>query len=114
MSLPVVRCFPGKQSSWARVRSRAGTSLRRLSSGHMSSPSTGATKVSKGRQETTVDCDLLVKPKSKKKIHRQWQQGQISWEYCKEVGRLCRDGVRKAKACLELNLARDAKNNKVR
>jgi len=25
---------------------------------------------------------------------------------------LCRDGVRKAKAQLELNLARDAKNNK--
>ena len=57
-------------------------------------------------------CSLcLVK---KREIHRQWKQGQISWEYCKEVGRLCRDGVRKAKACLELNLARDAKNNKVR
>ncbi|KAK4816518.1 hypothetical protein QYF61_017618 [Mycteria americana] len=44
-------------------------------------------------------------------MHRQWKQGQVSWEEHKDVIWLCRDGVRKAKAPLELNLARDAKNN---
>jgi len=45
-------------------------------------------------------------------MHRQWKQGQVSWEEYKEVARLCRDGVRKTKAQLELNLARSAKKNK--
>ncbi|KAK4827373.1 LOW QUALITY PROTEIN: hypothetical protein QYF61_017311 [Mycteria americana] len=45
-------------------------------------------------------------------MHRQWKQGQVSWEEYREAARLCRDGVRKAKAQLELNLARDTKNNK--
>jgi len=25
---------------------------------------------------------LLVKPKSKKEMHRQWKQGQVPWEEC--------------------------------
>ncbi|KAK4830238.1 hypothetical protein QYF61_009305 [Mycteria americana] len=48
----------------------------------------------------------------KKKMHRQWKQGQVSWEEYKDTARLCRDGVGKAKEQLKLNLARDAKNNK--
>jgi len=47
-------------------------------------------------------------------VHRQWQQGQVSWEECRDTAWLCRDGVRRAKAWLELNLARDAKDNKKR
>ena len=34
------------------------------------------------------------------------------WEEYKEAVRLCRDGVRKAKAQLEINLARNTKKNK--
>ena len=49
---------------------------------------------------------------SKKKMHRQWKQGQVLQEEYKEAARLCRDGVRKAKAQLELNLTRGAKMNK--
>lgn len=49
---------------------------------------------------------------SKKKTHKQWKQGQVLWEEYKEVGRLCRDWVRKAEAQLELHLARDTKNKK--
>ncbi|KAK4815361.1 LOW QUALITY PROTEIN: hypothetical protein QYF61_001349 [Mycteria americana] len=45
-------------------------------------------------------------------MHRQWNQGQVSWEDYRDTSHLCRDGVRKAKAQLELNLARDAKNSK--
>jgi len=55
--------------------------------------------------------DLVVKLKSKKKLHRQWEQGQLSWEEYRDAAQLCRDGVRKGKAQLELNLARDAKNS---
>jgi len=44
-------------------------------------------------------------------MHRQWQQGQVSWEEHRDAVWLCRDGVRRAKAWLKLNLERDAKNN---
>ena len=36
----------------------------------------------------------------------------MSQEEYRHVARLCRNGVRKAKVRLELNLARDAKNDK--
>ncbi|KAK4814463.1 hypothetical protein QYF61_018981, partial [Mycteria americana] len=55
---------------------------------------------------------MLVKLKSKRELHRQWKQGRVTWEEYRDAARLCRDGVRKAKEQLELNLARDAKNNK--
>ncbi|PKU47396.1 hypothetical protein llap_2298 [Limosa lapponica baueri] len=55
--------------------------------------------------------DLLVKLKGKKETHRHWEQGQVSWEEYRDIAWLCRDGVRKAKVQLELNLARDTKNN---
>ncbi|KFZ65688.1 hypothetical protein N338_12981, partial [Podiceps cristatus] len=65
-----------------------------------------------GKRPAWLSRDLLVKPKGKKETHRQWKQGQASWEEYREAARLCRDGVRKAKAQLELNLVRNAKNNK--
>lgn len=49
---------------------------------------------------------------SKKKMHRQWKQGQVLQEEYKEAARLCRDRVRKAEARLELHLARDTKKKK--
>ena len=45
-------------------------------------------------------------------MHRQWKQGQVPWEVYRDAARLCRDEVRKAKAQLELDLARGAKKNK--
>jgi len=45
-------------------------------------------------------------------MKRQWKQGQVSWEEYRDAAQLCRDEVRKAKAQLELNLARNTKNNK--
>ena len=44
-------------------------------------------------------------------MHRQWKQGQVSLEEYRDTAWLCRGGVRKAKAQLELNSAKDAKNN---
>jgi len=41
-----------------------------------------------------------------------WKEGQATWEEYRNVVRACRDATRKAKAHLELKLARDVKNNK--
>ncbi|KAK4815291.1 hypothetical protein QYF61_026196 [Mycteria americana] len=65
-----------------------------------------------GKRPAWMSQDLLVKLKGKMEMHRQWKQGQIPWEEHRDTAWLCRDGVRKAKAQLELNLARDAKTNK--
>jgi len=44
-------------------------------------------------------------------MHRKWKQRQISCKECSDAAWLCRDEVRKAKAHLDFNLARDGKNN---
>lgn len=54
--------------------------------------------------------DLLVKLESKRKMHRQQMQGRVTWEKYRDAARLRRD-VRKVKAKLQLDLARDAKKN---
>jgi len=55
---------------------------------------------------------MLGKLKRKRVLHRQWKQGWVPWKEYKGAIQLCRDGVSRAKAHLELNLSRDAKNNK--
>ena len=45
-------------------------------------------------------------------MHRQWKQGWTTREEYRDAARLCRDGVRNAKAQLELVLARGAKKDK--
>jgi len=65
-----------------------------------------------GKRWPWLSQDLLIKLKGKKELHRQWMQGQVSWEEYRDAAWLCRGGIRKAKARMQLNLARDAKNNK--
>ena len=65
-----------------------------------------------GKRQAWINRDPLVELKGKKEMHRQWKRGQLSWEKYRDAASLCRDRVRKAKARMELNLARDAKNNK--
>ncbi|KFQ75531.1 hypothetical protein N335_09898, partial [Phaethon lepturus] len=65
-----------------------------------------------GKRPAWLSGDLLVKLKGKKKMPRQWQQGQVSWDEYRDTAWLCRDEVRRAKMQLELNLAKDTKNNK--
>jgi len=48
---------------------------------------------------------------AKKEMHRQWKQGQVSWEEYRDAAWLCRVDTGKATVQLGLNLARDAKNN---
>ena len=52
--------------------------------------------------------DLL---ESKKKRHMQWKQGQIPREEYRDSARPCRDGIRKAKAQLGLELVVGAKKD---
>ncbi|KFQ76863.1 hypothetical protein N335_14424, partial [Phaethon lepturus] len=65
-----------------------------------------------GKRPAWLSRDLLGKLKGRKEMHKQWKQRQGSWDGYSNAARLCRDEVRRAKAQLELNLAREAKNNK--
>ncbi|KFO06993.1 hypothetical protein N312_02671, partial [Balearica regulorum gibbericeps] len=56
--------------------------------------------------------ELLGKVKPKKEAYRGWKQGQVTWDEYRETVRAARDQVRKAKALMEINLARDVKDNK--
>ncbi|GAB0194022.1 mitochondrial enolase superfamily member 1 [Grus japonensis] len=55
--------------------------------------------------------ELLGKVKQKKVAYRGWKQGQVAWEEYRETVRAAREQVRKAKVLVELNLARDVKDN---
>ncbi|GAB0204946.1 mitochondrial enolase superfamily member 1 [Grus japonensis] len=59
-----------------------------------------------------MDKELLGKVKQKKEAYRGWKQGQVAWEEYRETVRAARDQVRKAKALIEISLARDDKDNK--
>ncbi|GAB0204661.1 mitochondrial enolase superfamily member 1 [Grus japonensis] len=56
--------------------------------------------------------ELLGKVKHKKEAYRGWKQGQVAWEEYRETVPAAREQVRKAKALIEISLARDAKDNK--
>ncbi|GAB0208754.1 mitochondrial enolase superfamily member 1 [Grus japonensis] len=55
--------------------------------------------------------ELLGKVKQKKEAYRGWKQGQVAWEEYRETVRAAREQVRKAKALIEISLARDVKDN---
>ena len=64
-----------------------------------------------GRKPVWLSNDL-VKLKQKKELYRQWKQGCVPWEEYRNAVWMCRDEIRKAKELTELNLVRDAKDNK--
>ena len=59
-----------------------------------------------------LNCKLLSLLKTKREAYQRWKSGLIPIENYKGIARACRDAVRKAKAQLELKLARDVKNYK--
>uniref|UniRef100_A0A8B9PGQ4 Reverse transcriptase domain-containing protein n=1 Tax=Apteryx owenii TaxID=8824 RepID=A0A8B9PGQ4_APTOW len=65
-----------------------------------------------GRRPAWMSKELLAKLNQKKEVYRKWKGGQATWEEYRNAVRVCRDVTRKAKARLELNLARDVKDNK--
>lgn len=56
--------------------------------------------------------DLLRKLRSKKEMHSQWEQGQVTWGVDRDTVQVCGDGIRKTKVKLEQGVARDVKNNR--
>ncbi|XP_048787424.1 uncharacterized protein LOC125686903 [Lagopus muta] len=65
-----------------------------------------------GRRPVWMSKELVCKLKGKKKAHEMWKKGLTTWEEYRNVVRACRDATRKAKARLELNLAKGIKDNK--
>ncbi|KAJ7402411.1 hypothetical protein BTVI_86713 [Pitangus sulphuratus] len=64
-----------------------------------------------GQKPAWLSKDLLLKLRTKKEMHRQWKQGNLSWEEPRETVGMCRDGIRKAKAQMEQDVTRDVNNN---
>ncbi|KFV20004.1 hypothetical protein N340_00444, partial [Tauraco erythrolophus] len=64
------------------------------------------------RRPAWMNKELLDQLGHKKKAYRGWKQGQVAWEENREIVQVTRHQVRKAKALIELNLARDIKGNK--
>jgi len=64
-----------------------------------------------GRRPAWLNKELLAEIRWKRKVHGMWKERQATWEEYRNVVRSCRDAMRKAKAHLELKLARDVKNN---
>ena len=56
--------------------------------------------------------ELLLRLWKKKRVYVLWKKGQATWGDYKEVAKVCREEVQKAKAQLELRLATAVKENK--
>ena len=59
-----------------------------------------------------MNWELLLRLQKKKRVYVLWKKGQATWGDYKEVAKVCREEVRKAKAQLELILATAVKENK--
>ena len=56
--------------------------------------------------------ELFMRLQEKKRIYLLWKNGRATRKEYKEVVKMCREKIRKAKAQLELNLASRVKKNK--
>ncbi|NXU46088.1 RTBS polymerase, partial [Drymodes brunneopygia] len=65
-----------------------------------------------GRRPAWMSRELLANPKQKKELYGMWKKGWATWKEYRNIIRVCRDAMRKAKAHLELSLVRDIKDNK--
>ena len=56
--------------------------------------------------------ELLLRLQEKKRVYLLWKKGRATQKEYKEVVKMCREKIRKAKAQLEFNLAAGVKGNK--
>ena len=64
-------------------------------------------------KKTCVDeLGIIVETLKKKRVYVLWKKGQATWGDCKEIAKVCKEEVRKAKAQPELRLATAVKENK--
>ena len=65
-----------------------------------------------GRRLAWLNRELWLELRKKRSVYDIWNKGQATQEDCKDVVRLYREKIRRAKAQLELNLATAVKDNK--
>ncbi|KAK4829538.1 hypothetical protein QYF61_005177 [Mycteria americana] len=65
-----------------------------------------------GGEEDRLNRELWLEIRKKRRVYDLWKKGQATQEDYKDVVRLCREKIRRAKAQLELNLATAVKGNK--
>ncbi|CAM4531860.1 unnamed protein product, partial [Lepidochelys olivacea] len=65
-----------------------------------------------GRRPARLNSEILADLKHKKEAYKKWKIGQMTRDEYINIARICRNGIRKAKSHLELQLARDVKSNK--
>ncbi|KGL74422.1 hypothetical protein N309_09388, partial [Tinamus guttatus] len=65
-----------------------------------------------GKRPAWMGKELLGKLNEKKSTYITWKKGQATWEEYRNIVRKCRGATRKAKAHLELELARDVRGNR--
>ena len=66
----------------------------------------------RGRRPAWMRKELIDKIKRKKKVYEMWKKGLSPWEEYRSAVRACKDVTRKAKAHLEMKLAKEIKDNK--
>ena len=66
----------------------------------------------RGRRPVWMNWELLLRLQKKKRVYVLWKKGQATWGDYKEIARVCREEVRKAKAQLEFILATAVTENK--
>ena len=59
-----------------------------------------------GRRSVWMKREQLLRTQKKKRVYVLWKKGQATWGDYKEVAKVCREEVRKAKAQLELLMQR--------
>jgi len=64
-----------------------------------------------GRRPAQMSKELLAELRRKRKAYGMWKERQATREDNRNIVRACRDATRKAKVHLELNLAKDVKDN---
>ncbi|KAK4832555.1 LOW QUALITY PROTEIN: hypothetical protein QYF61_024055 [Mycteria americana] len=65
-----------------------------------------------GRRLAWLNRELWLELRKKRRVYDLWKKGQTTREDYKDVVRLCREKIRRAKAQLELNVATAVKDNK--
>ena len=65
-----------------------------------------------GRRLAWMNRELFLRLQEKKRNYLLWKKGRATQKEYREVVKMCREKIRKAKAQLELNLAAGVKRNK--
>jgi len=101
---------PEKVSLGTKEQNRAGSTLRIPESTR--AVHTPAEEIRQRRRETRMAEQGPVGQTGRQEKVQALEEGMVDWEEHRDAVQMCRGGIRKAKAWMEVNLARDVKNNK--